>query len=133
MTSSSTGSSAFTVASVPTAMNAGVSTAPCGVRNVPARARPSAASTANEKPSVIPCEAKGLLSRSSNNHHCITIRVKTVPLGNRLTVRVHHDLIAGKCGDEHDQSRPGQVKVRDQVIDGAEWISGPNEDTGLPL
>ncbi len=36
----SSGSSAFTVASVPTAMNVGVSTAPCGVANVPARAAP---------------------------------------------------------------------------------------------
>jgi hypothetical protein len=45
----STGSSAFTVASVPTAMNAGVSTAPCDVTNVPARAEPSSPLIENSK------------------------------------------------------------------------------------
>ena len=37
----SSGSSAFTVASVPTGMKAGVSTAPCGVVNTPVRAEPT--------------------------------------------------------------------------------------------
>jgi hypothetical protein len=39
---------ALTAAAVPTGMKAGVSTAPCGVTRVPARARPHRASTANE-------------------------------------------------------------------------------------
>ena len=42
---SSSGSTAFTVAFVPTGMNAGVGTSPCAVRSTPARARPSVAVT----------------------------------------------------------------------------------------
>ena len=44
---SSSGSSDFTVAPVPTAMNAGVSTSPCGVRKTPNLARPLCARTVN--------------------------------------------------------------------------------------
>src|SRR5689334_1445192 len=47
MASSSMGSSAFTVASVPTAMKAGVSTRPCGVMNTPARPGPTLAIRSN--------------------------------------------------------------------------------------
>src|SRR6266550_8414490 len=45
----SSGSSAFTVARVPTGMNAGVSTAPCGVEKTPARAAPAVNSMRKEK------------------------------------------------------------------------------------
>src|SRR5919198_2053285 len=44
---SSSGSSVFTVAFVPTGMNAGVGRSPCAVRRTPARAAPSVAPTAN--------------------------------------------------------------------------------------
>ena len=40
---SSSGSTAFTVAFVPTGMNAGVGTSPCAVWSTPARAGPSVA------------------------------------------------------------------------------------------
>ena len=42
---SSSGSTAFTVAFVPTGMNAGVGTSPCAVWSTPARASPSVAVT----------------------------------------------------------------------------------------
>src|SRR5881397_2519220 len=44
---SSSGSIVFTVAFVPTGMNAGVGTSPCAVRRTPARAAPSVAVTSN--------------------------------------------------------------------------------------
>ena len=44
---SSCGSTAFTVAFVPTGMNAGVGTSPCAVWRTPARAAPSLASSVN--------------------------------------------------------------------------------------
>src|SRR5439155_9808476 len=44
---SSSGSTVFTVALVPTGMNAGVGRSPCAVRSTPARAAPSVAVTAN--------------------------------------------------------------------------------------
>ncbi len=47
--SSSAGSSPFTVARVPTGMNVGVCTAPCGVSKVPQRAAPSVACSSNAK------------------------------------------------------------------------------------
>ena len=45
-------STAFTAPAVPTGMNTGVSAMPCGVSSRPARARPSRASTVNEKPDI---------------------------------------------------------------------------------
>ncbi len=42
---SSSGSTDFTVAFVPTGMKAGVGTSPCAVRRIPARAAPSVAVT----------------------------------------------------------------------------------------
>src|SRR5437588_12348285 len=44
---SSSGSTVFTVAFVPTGMNAGVGTSPCTVRSTPARAAPSVAASVN--------------------------------------------------------------------------------------
>ena len=44
---SSSGSTDFTVAFVPTGMKAGVRTSPCAVRSTPARAAPSRAVTVN--------------------------------------------------------------------------------------
>jgi hypothetical protein len=61
----SAGSSAFTVASVPTAMKAGVSTGPCGVVNVPVRARASVACTVNAKATYRTSSANAALSAQS--------------------------------------------------------------------
>src|SRR2546423_6114359 len=131
----SSGSSALTVARVPTGMNAGVSTLPCGVEKTPARAAPAEPAISNEKSIVInpnkTAQSDGPRRSASDNRHCITIRIQSVPFGDCFLIRPHGEIVPGEGRDEHDERRTRKVKVGDQTIDGAKLVRWPNEDSGI--
>src|SRR2546423_15600323 len=126
----SSGSSALTVARVPTGMNAGVSTLPCGVEKTPARAAPAVPAISNEKSIVIEpnktCQTDGARRSVSDHRHCITIRIQSVPLGDCFLIRPHGEIVPGEGSDEHDEGRTRKVKVGDQTIDDAKPLRGPD-------
>src|SRR3954471_7737506 len=96
----SSGSSALTVASVPTAMNAGECTTPCGVAKRPARAAPEVFTRVKSK----------LTSSPSYDRHRVAVGVEAVSLGDRLSIRAHRQVVTRERGDEHDQRGAWQVK-----------------------
>src|SRR5690349_11746197 len=123
----SSGSSAFTVASVPTAMNAGECTTPCGVANRAARAAPLVVSRV---------KSNGFISCSqdvdSDDGHRVAVRIEAIAFGDRLTICAHGELVAQEGGDEHDESGAGQVEVGDQRVHNSRTCRGADEDTRLP-
>src|SRR5436190_16952525 len=117
----SVGSSALTVARVPTAMNAGVTTTPCGVANRAARAAPD----------VVSREKSKLTGSGSDDGHRVTVRIEAIALGDRLPVRAHREIVSGDGRDEHDQRRARKMEVRDDRVDGAQLRGRTNEDARL--
>src|SRR5688572_3786331 len=97
-------------------MNAGVSTAPCGVSNVPRRADPSARSRSNPK------------WLTSDDRHRVPIREEAILTLDGFAVRAHDEIVSGERGDQHDQRRTRGMKVRDQVVDDPEPVARPDEE-----
>src|SRR6185503_19094716 len=131
----SSGSSDLTVASVPTAMNAGVSTTPCGVVNRPARAAPCCASSENANSdtwlqNAIAVNGGGI---RSDDGHRVAVRIKAIPVRNGFAIRAHRQLVPRERGDEHDQRRTWQMQVGDDAVDRPKPIWRPNEDARLTL
>src|SRR6185437_14141874 len=135
----SSGRIAFTVAAVPTGMNAGVSTTPCAVAIRPRRAAPSRASRVKEKSliSSLPQRERGrsagivryeLSSRLLWVKQArIAVGKKAIALRDGVGVGGLHALQPGEGGDEHEQGRARQVEVGQQQIDGAETVAGRDE------
>src|SRR5215471_6514997 len=90
------GSNPFTVAWVPTGINAGVATIPCGVTISPVRAAPSVAMMRNEKTSAM---INGLAAHQETG---IAIGIEAVVGLDRVRVSAFHQLEAGECRDQHE-------------------------------
>src|SRR5215471_11981884 len=96
----SSGRNPFTVAWVPTGMNAGVRTMPCGVISSPQRAAPSVArrrkkASAMGRPSTRGAEQKAR----------VAVGVEPVVGGDRVGVGALHGVETGKGRDQHEQGR----------------------------
>src|SRR3954465_2688893 len=76
-------------------------------------------------PIVLPDEA------ASDDRHRVTVRIEAISLGDRLAIRGHRELVSGERSHEHDVCGAGEMKVRDQMVDRAEAVVGPDEDSGL--
>src|SRR4051794_17969956 len=113
----SSGCSVFTVAFVPTGMNAGVGMSPCAVWTVPARAAPSVASRVKQ---VIRNSVGARLQPSFDtlqNQHRIAEGVEPVLLLDRDPVEVANRIDAGECHHEREQRRARQMEVGQQRVD----------------
>src|SRR5688572_32622955 len=97
-------------------MNAGVSTAPCGVSNVPRRADPSARSRSNPK------------WLASADRHRVPIREEAILPLDGFAVRAHDEIVSGERGDQHDQRRTREMEIRDQVVDDPKAVAWPDEE-----
>src|SRR3569833_624051 len=52
-----------------------------------------------------------------HNQHGVAIGEKTVTRGDRMPIRIEHQVSSGKCRYEHQQRRFRQVEVGDERID----------------
>src|SRR5882762_2704816 len=125
------GSIAFTVAAVPTGMNAGVSTAPRSRRRMPERAAPLLA-TISKANSLMRCPSAQLSgSRRPEQETGVAIGIEAVALGNGFRVSRLHGFDAAKRADEHEEGRARQVEIRQKNVDRLEAIAGRDEQRGL--
>src|SRR6476646_1770371 len=65
------------------------------------------------------------------DQHRVPITVEPIPLLHRFTVRPKHPLAAGECGDEHQQRRARQMKVRDHRVDELKSVTRVDEQRRL--
>ena len=61
---------------------------------------------------------------SSENKHCVTEAVETVLPSYGFPVGSIDRVFASKGSDQHQQRRPGQMKVGDKAVNYAEAVSG---------
>src|SRR5712691_401822 len=71
------------------------------------------------------------LSRSKNQH-TIAEAVKAIALSHSVLIRCDYRTATGKCADQHQQRRAGQVKICQQSIDRAKPIAGDNCQVSKP-
>ena len=58
------------------------------------------------------------------NQHRVAITVKSILPLDRLTIGPPHQIETGKCGDQNQRRRPGQMKIGDQRVEHAKLIAG---------
>src|SRR5690348_2968645 len=63
-----------------------------------------------------------LTATALDDRHRIAVRVEPVAGVDRFAVRAHRQIVARKCGDEHDERRAREMEVRDQAIHRAKRI-----------
>src|ERR1700720_4661718 len=114
----SAGRMPLTVAWVPTGMNAGVRTMPCGVASSPQRAAPSVA-----------MRRKKLLSdmRGPEQQTRITVGIEAIVRSDRVGVDALHGVEPGESCDQHEQGRARQVEVGHQDVDRTETVARHDE------
>src|SRR6266508_4399504 len=110
------GHTPFTVAAVPTGMNAGVRKDPRPVEIVPALASlpPSRASTVN----------RSVNGSSSRDEHRVAVTVEAVLPGDRLPVRRAYRVDAGERHHQGEKTGARKVKIRHQRVDRTEPVAG---------
>src|SRR6516164_1984045 len=109
---------------VPTGMKAGVRATPCAVVISPVRAAPSVAISRNENESAI-------AAYLSEQQASVAIGVEAVIALNCMAISAAHDIEPAKGADQHEKGRTWQMKIGEHRIDGAETITGGNEQSGL--
>ena len=107
----------LTTPSVPTGMNAGVSTTPCAVWSRPRRASPSRATSSNDG-----TRSRHALTPSAIEHG-VAVAVEAVAGGDGVGVGREHPLAAGEGRDQQEQRRARQVEVREERVDRAELVA----------
>src|SRR6516165_3251636 len=105
-------------------MKAGVRTTPCAVAISPARAAPSLAIRRNENEPAI-------AAYLSEQQASVAIGVKAVIVGDSVVVGAAHDIESAECADQNEQGRTRQMKIGQHRVDGAEAITGSDEQSGL--
>src|SRR5262249_5501989 len=105
-------------------MKAGVRTMPCAVAISPARAAPSVAIRRKMNGTAIP-------DYLSEQQASVAIRVKAVITGDGVIIGAAHDIESAECANQHEQGRARQMKICQHRIDGAEAITGRDEQSSL--
>src|SRR5437762_14268850 len=98
-------------------MKAGVRTTPCAVVISPARAAPSVVTKWKEN-------GLAIAAYLSEQQASVAIGVKAVIARYRMGISALHHVNAAKGADQHIERRPGQTKVSQHGVDGAETITG---------
>src|SRR3977135_3380006 len=125
------GSIAFTVAAVPTGMNAGVSTAPRSRRRMPERAAPLLA-TISKANSLMRCPSAQLSGSCRPEQETgVAIGIKPVTRGDGFGVGGLHGFAAAKRAYEHEQRRARQMEIGEENVDRLEAVAGRDEGRGL--
>src|SRR5207302_8305904 len=92
------GASPFTVACVPTGINAGVATGPCAVVIAPQRAAPSVAIRRKEKESI----AAVVSGRRAQQQAGVAIGVEPIAGGDRMRIGALHRIEPAERRDQHE-------------------------------
>ncbi len=124
------GSTALTVALVPTGMKQGVSTSPCGVRRRPARARPLVLRARTPK---APARRHDGRLCPAPGQHGVAETVEPVAPGDRVGVDAPGLLDPAEGHDQGQQARARQMEVGDQAVDRGEPVARRDEQAGATL
>src|SRR5262249_58710220 len=67
----------------------------------------------------------------SEQQASVAIRVKAVITGDGVVIGAAHDIESAECANQHEQGRARQMKIGQHRVDGAEAITGRDEQSSL--
>src|SRR5437764_3870291 len=131
----SSGAIALTDATVPTGMNCGVSTSPCGSVSFPRRAAPSLCVTSNftvllRSPWTRKVAPSARLRSGSYDQHGVAVREKAIPLADGFCIGGLDPIEARESRHQHQERALRQVEVGQEPVYHAEFIAGRDEQVG---
>src|SRR5215510_11180836 len=126
----SSGPIALTVPAVPTAMNAGVSTVPCGVFSRPRRAR-VCWSRCKSWNSTTPMLMKVFRSLRSCDQHRIAVGKEAIATGDGFSVGAKQQISSTECTDHDNQRQLRKMEVREERLNHPKLKSRTDEEIGF--